>query len=150
MKENVFQVYSDNKFLDEYKRVARDMLHLQFPLLSYDEINVALDWSISKRMKDVPIKVDNNYKNQTIDSTLLDIANYILTRQPIITGYGVMFKRHGEVPNPIYTMVDNFIKTRKIHKKEMFKYPKGSEMFERYNLFQALDRFCPVEEQFSI
>lgn len=150
MKENVYQMYSDNKYLDNYKSVAGDMLQLYFPLLSKDEINVALDWSISKRLQDTPVQVDNNYKRQTIDTTLLEMAKYIMDRQPIITAYGVMFKRHGEVPNPIYEMVDNFIKTRKLHKKEMFKYPKGSEMFEKFNLLQALDRFCPAGRRLSV
>ena len=50
MKENVYQMYSDNKYLDTYKSVAGDMLQLYFPLLSKDEISVALDWSISKRL----------------------------------------------------------------------------------------------------
>lgn len=133
-----FNNYQQNTLIDNYKGVARDMLKLQFPLLGMDEIEAALDWSISNRLTDHPIKVDNNYKNQTVDMTLLSIAKYILDRQPIITSYGVMFKRHGEVPNPIYNLIDGFINNRKRLKKEMFKFPKGSEEFEKYNLLQLL------------
>lgn len=133
-----FNNYQQNPLIDNYKGVARDMLKLQFPLLGMDEIEAALDWSISNRLTDHPIKVDNNYKNQTVDMTLLSVAKYILDRQPIITSYGVMFKRHGEVPNPIYNLIDGFINNRKRLKKEMFKFPKGSEEFEKYNLLQLL------------
>ena len=132
------KTYQDNPLLDNYKSVARDLLKLQFPLLSMDEIETALDWSISKRLTDHPIQVNNNYKNQTVDMTLLEVARYILDREPIITSYGVMFKRHGEVPNPLYNLIDGFIKNRKLLKKEMFKYPKSSEMYERFNLLQLL------------
>ena len=51
-----------------------------------------------------------------------------------------MFKRHGDVPNPMGRVIQSFLDLRKSHKKEMFKYPKGSEMFERFNLLQALDK----------
>ena len=126
--------------LMNYKEVVLDMLRFQFPLLSRQEIEMAVEWSIGKRMKDHPVKIDNNYKKQTVDSTILQLTEYIMERNPIITSYGVMFKRHGEIPNPIYSLVDGFIQARDKDKKEMFKYPKGSELFERYNLLQLLDK----------
>lgn len=135
-----FRAYQENSFIDKYKEVARDVVKMHFPLLAMQEIDAAIDWSISKRFTDHPIKVDNNYKKQTIDTTLAGIAQYILDRQPIITSYGVMFKRHGEVPNPVYDLIDSFINNRKKLKKEMFKYPKGSEQFEKYNLLQLLSK----------
>lgn len=136
--QGLFKTYQPNLFIDKYKEVARDVVKMHYPLLSMDEIDCAIDWSISRHFTDHPVKVDNNYKKQTIDMTLAGVAQYILDRQPIITSYGVMFKRHGEVPNPIYELIDGFINNRKKLKKEMFKYPKGSEQFEKYNLLQLL------------
>jgi hypothetical protein len=131
---------NNNPFIGNYKAVATDMLKLVFPGLGIDEIDMALDWSIGNRLQDHRVKVDNNYTHKSVDMTLLDLTRYIEERQPIITTYGVMYKRHGVVPNPIYNLVDGFIKTRKLHKKEMFKYPKGSEDFEKFNLLQLLDK----------
>lgn len=133
-----FKNYPDNPLIGNYKAVARDMLKLQFPLLGMDEIDSAIDWSISNRLTDHNVQVNNNYKNQTVDMTLLEVARYILDREPIITSYGVMFKRHGEVPNPLYNLIDGFIKNRKALKKEMFRYPKGSSDYEKFNLLQLL------------
>ena len=133
-----FKNYPDNPLIGNYKAVARDMLKLQFPLLGMDEIDSAIDWSISNRLTDHNVQVNNNYKNQTVDMTLLEVARYILDREPIITSYGVMFKRHGEVPNPLYNLIDGFIKNRKLLKKEMFRYPKGSSDYEKFNLLQLL------------
>lgn len=130
--------YPDSSVLYNYKTVARDLLHLSFPSLSFGEISAAIDYSISKHFKDTPVVIDNNYKKRQVNMTLQTLSDYIIQKEPIITSYGVMFKRHGEVPNPLYNMIDGFINGRKAMKKEMFKYPKGSEMFEKYNLLQLL------------
>lgn len=133
-----FAQYPEVESLNEYKRICMDMLHLNFPLLSENELSCAIDYSISKHFKDTPVTVNNNYMNRTINSTLSYMTDYIISREPIITSYGVLFKRHGEVPNPLYDMIDGFINDRKSMKKLMFKYPKGSEDFEKYNLLQLL------------
>jgi len=133
-----FANYPESITIANYKKIATKMLRFGFPLLTEAEIAMAVDYSISKHFADTSAKVNNNYKNRTIDMTLLEISDYILTRQPITTSYGVLFNRHGVVPNPLYHVLDSFISSRKVLKKEMFKYPKGSEMFEKYNLLQLL------------
>lgn len=133
-----FAVYSENAAITQYKNIVMNMLHLSFPLLSEMELAAAIDDSISRHLKDTPIQLDNNYKKKRIDNTLLAMTDYIITRQPITTPYGVMFSRHGTVPNPLNEMLSRFLSDRNLMKKEMFKYPKGSENFEKYNLLQLL------------
>lgn len=130
--------YPESQVIANYKKIMMDMLHLNFPLLSETELAAAIDDSISNHFKDTDITVDNNYKKINIDMTLRGLADYIISKEPIITSYGVLFNRHGVVPNPLYNMIDGFINGRKAMKKEMFKYPKGSEDFEKYNLLQLL------------
>lgn len=133
-----FATYKESSTITNYKKIMMDMLHLSFPLLSEMELAAAIDDSISRHFRDTDVVVDNNYKKATISMTLLEVADYIISKEPIITSYGVMFNRHGVVPNPLYSMIDGFIADRKAMKKEMFKYPKGSESFEKYNLLQLL------------
>ena len=133
-----FANYPESPVFTNYKNIAMKMLRYNFPLLSESELAAAIDYSISKHFKDTDVKIDNNYKKKTIDMTLLQVADYIISREPIITSYGVLFNRHGVVPNPLYDVLDGFISSRKVLKKEMFKYPKGSELFEKYNLLQLL------------
>lgn len=133
-----FAKYEENPVITNYKKVAMDMLHLNFPLAQEWELAAAIDASISNHIRDTNITIDNNYKKRTINQTLLGMARYIIEKEPIITSYGVLYSRHGTVPNPLYNMIDGFINGRKAMKKEMFKYPKGSEEFEKYNLLQLL------------
>ena len=133
-----FAKYDPSPIVDKYKQVAISMLRYNFPLLTEAELAAAVDNSISNHLQQTPARINNNYKNRTVEMTVQKIADYIISREPITTSYGVLFNRHGVVPNPLYGVIDGFIKSRKVLKKEMFKYPKGSEMFEKYNLLQLL------------
>lgn len=129
-----------NLFIKKYKKEALDMLHISFPQLTHNELEYIVDQSILNRVQDHPVEIDNNYKKIKVDSTLLEMANYIMDKQPIITTRGVMFMRHGSMPNPIYNMIDGFITGRKKVKKKMFEYPKGSPEFTKLNLIQLLHK----------
>ena len=97
-------------------------------------------YSIMKRFKNAPIELVNSYKNQKMDSTVADLLDYVLKCEPIITPSGVMFKKHDQEINPINDMIQKFLKLRGIHKDEMFKYKKGEEKYNQFNLLQLLDK----------
>ena len=124
----------------EYINVMVDGLKHSFPLLYEQELRQAITWSILKRYHNGPATLNNNYSHQRFDGTVLDIINYIERLEPIITSSGVLFKKHKEADNPLSRMIMGFIRKRKEYKKEMFKYPKGSEQFARYNLAQLLEK----------
>ena len=121
-----------------YKQFFFEMMRFNFPNLSYQELDDVMNWSINKRIHNTPLKLQNSYKNTEMDSSVLDMIEYILDQEPIMTPSGVLFKKHNESKNPINKMIQGFLKTRKVYKKEMFKYPKGSANFEKYNLLQLL------------
>lgn len=128
------------KVIQEYEQVMVDGLRHSFPLLNECELREAIQYSITNRLENKPAYLENNYTKQKINGTVLDILNYIQSLEPIVTSSGVLFKKHKEADNPLSRMIMGFIKQRKVYKKEMFKYPKGSELFNRFNLFQLLEK----------
>ena len=131
-----------NRYLKEYKDTFRRLIPLTIPSLMDDEIERAVDYSIGKRFQDNEMTLHNNYKHIKIQTSLADFTNYIMDKKPIMTPYGVLFSRHGAVPNPLYDMVDDFVATRGRFKDKMFEAfdAKKYEEANRYNLLQRVAR----------
>ena len=120
----------------KYKDILKRMTKISYPELQDNEIEQALNQAIIDNSMDYDVTIDNNYTKKKIDMTVYDMLEWIQTKEPICTSYGVLFKKHGAVPNPLTKMIEMFMDNRAINKKKMFKYPKGSEEFEKYNLLQ--------------
>ena len=134
-----FEILSEkNIAIKNYVDTTIDLLQLVFPNLTYTELKYAVDRSVAENIKYHPAEIDNSYKKTKIATNLPELAHYILSREPIMTTYGTLFTKHADTPHPLYKMVDSFIWDRDKNKKEMFKYPKGSADYEKYNLLQLL------------
>lgn len=151
-------VITESPTLVKYKETMRQCIRLYYPDGSDTDINEAIDYSIQKRLYNANAKITNSYKRYKVTKTddhgnqyqeyveptqnisLLALSDYIISREPIVTAFGTMFKHHGTVPNPLMDVVQSFLDNRTKHKKQMFQYPKGSEQFEKYNLLQSLDK----------
>lgn len=126
-----------NKYIKEITKIMRSI----YPQATSEELQNAINYSFAGKMKNSEVVINNIYKDTTIDTTLLDTIEYIISKEPIITPYGVMFKRHDQEENYLINLtVKKFLNERNINKAEMFKYPKGSEMFNKYNLLQLLNK----------
>ena len=125
-----------NRGLTIYKTEMKEALRLSFPRLFEADIDAAVDYSIAKRFSDTPVRLENNYTHNEQSTTLYNVLNYIIEREPIVTVSGVLFKKHGTCPNPYVDLIQEFLTKRAEYKGMMLKYPKGSEMYEKYNLLQ--------------
>lgn len=126
--------------LQKYKDITKRLLKMSFPSMSESDFDAAIDYSISKRLNNTPANIFNNYKHQRVESTLVEIADYIYSREPILTAYGVMFRKHKEQQEPLLKVIQSFLDNRTKDKKIMFSYEKGSEDYEHWNLIQLLDK----------
>ena len=66
--------------IDKYKQTTKQILKLSFPQMAESDFDEAINYSIQKRYKEQPAQIVNNYKNTALDSTLLEIADYIYSR----------------------------------------------------------------------
>lgn len=113
-------------------------MKILMPELSDKELDRAIEWSMNRRIRDHQVEIDDNYHNQRTNINLIKLYEYIQERKPILTSYGCLFSRHGERPNPLYEMIQEFADRRNNFKKKMLQYPKGSEEYNRYNLNQLV------------
>lgn len=126
--------------LEKYKETLINTIQLYYPV-SREELSPIVDYSINKRYKESPVIIENSYTKESDNNfTLLALTDWIMSKEPIITANGVMFKKHSEVPNPLAIVIQQFLDARSMHKKQMFKFPKGTEDFEKYNLMQSLTK----------
>lgn len=132
-KELAFKDYRDMMF-----RIMR----LIIPTLGDNELNRAIDYSINKRAYNAQVEIQDSYRGEAFNkkSQIIQTVNYIITRKPILTSFGCMFTQHGETPNPMYKLIQEFADTRDMYKKEMFKYDKGTELYNKYNMLQSLSK----------
>lgn len=128
--------------LSMYQNEIVRTLKRLYPHMSQHELCKAVEYSINKRYAEQNCRLNNNYTKQELQTTLLAMADYISAKEPICTAYGVLFKKHGEVPNPLNDLIKSFMDGRDINKKIMFKYLDALdyENYEKYNLAQLLDK----------
>ena len=126
--------------LDKYKQSMKEILSIYFGDKYMDEFDDILNYSIEKRLYNAECQVNNTYTHEVTNMNILRLADYINKKQPIVTAYGTMFMKHADCPNPMAFVLRDFLALRSKYKKEMYKYPKGSEDFEKYNLLQQLSK----------
>lgn len=86
-----------------------------------DDVEKILDKMIQKRLQNPVIEMDNNYTGEHKEASLISVFDWVLQKEPIISGNGTFYKNQHQAHNPIAQMLDNMLTTRKQLKKEMFK-----------------------------
>ena len=90
-----------------------------------------------KRMKNIPVKMHNNVTHEWLDTSMLDVFDWIDQRHPIITGNGTFFKQHSEYLAPEVVMLDGMETRRDTLKGRMLTLSKGTIEYENENTAQG-------------
>ena len=122
--------------LDRYQDKIIDMYCKAHPNLDRAMVASKVIEFTNERMKNIPCQLHNNITHDRIDTTVLDTFVWIENRQPIITGNGTFFKQHEEYLAPTVKMLEKLQVNRKVKKKEMYQYPKGSVEYNNRNVGQ--------------
>lgn len=136
MEQNLLECVPVKKYRD----IMVESLQSHFPRLKPKEIDAAVLWAMHNNHKIPKAVLDNNYTMHTAEGTLLDVLQYIEKLKPIITSSGVLYRKHKEMDNPLSRMVQGFLKQRKVYKNQMKLQPKGSALYEKYNLLQQVEK----------
>lgn len=128
--------------IDFYRKDMINILIRLLPKLELSEIEEAVNYAVYQTYNagldkgTSSVSIYNNRSNTTSTTDLLTLSNSILDKKPIMTTQGVLFMRHGTQQNPFYNFVQYLLDKRDEAKKEMKKYPKGSEEYNKWNLKQ--------------
>ena len=116
----------------------REVLSLYYPNYSLSFLDSVIEEHILNKFQDSEAEIRNSYTKRNTETTLLAISDFIDKKKPTCTALGTLFKQHDQSINLMFETMQSFLDLRSIHKKEMFKYPKGSPEFDKFNLLQLL------------
>ena len=126
--------------VQHYKQMMLEGLHSSFPLLTDKQLSDAIEWAIDTHHQNHKASLNNNYTKQTIEGDVIDIMQFIDKQKPIVTSYGVLFKRYDESINLLAKMVRSFIDNRNQYKTTMKTYDRGTFLYNKYDLLQKLEK----------
>ena len=129
----------DSKFINEYKSEMISNMKQMNPQWDEDNIEKEIDKMIKENFQNPNVSLVNNYTGEQRDTTLLSVFDWVLERKPIIAGNGTFYKNQYEAENPIASMLDYFLTTRKKIKKEMFSIEdSGSREYKDKDMQQGI------------
>jgi len=128
-------------FLQSYKAKAINILEEKNNRpLTEKEINNLTNILRSRLKNDRKIRLINNDKNTSTTMLLLNLINWIYSGEPILTGYGVLYKNQRIAHSFSADMLIDLSKERNSEKKEMFKHINDEDktLFNLHYLIQIV------------
>lgn len=125
-----------SNIVDRYQDRILDMYMRTHPNVDRNMVSSLIQEFTDQRLRNIPCVMHNNVTHEKIETTMIDVFDWIRTRNPIISGNGTFFKQHAEYLAPVVKTLEKLQADRKKKKKEMYSYPKGSIEYTNANVQQ--------------
>ena len=132
----IYENAPKGEVFNNYKKDMFNILSHICAKLKPNEIIEGIEYSMSKRFTNHDVSINNTYTKKNVLMDFSQLANDLLAGKVIMTTSGVLFKKYNSVKNPFYNFIQYLADKRDEAKTEMKKYPKGSELYNKYNLQQ--------------
>ena len=123
--------------VDRYHEQICEMFMRTHPNVSRERVMQIIEQFTELNLKNIPCVMHNNIEHEELQTTVLDVFDWVETRQPIISGNGTFFKQHAECLSPTIKMLETLQTKRGDMKDEMYTHEKGSIMYINLNVGQG-------------
>lgn len=123
--------------VERYNQKVFDLYMQTHPNADKEKVSKLISDFSNRNLKNVPCKMHNNMTHEMSNTNIIQVTEWVESREPIITGVGSFFKQHEEYLSPSITMLETLMSDRGVIKSEMFKHPKGSIEYNNLNTSQG-------------
>lgn len=124
-----------NLFIERYVASMKDVMIKMNPDFDEGSIEEVIRDTISKKIQNPVVTLDNNYTHESRETNLLSVLNWVEGKKPIICGNAAFYKNQNDAINPTAVMLNNFAIQRSNYKKQMFSIEDSSS-----NEYKDFDR----------
>lgn len=113
---------------------------LMYPDLSKKDLKKFLNKVFDEKVQDKRLIMDNNYINKAVNTSILEIYEWIQATQPIIAGHGVFYRNQNQSVNPPAKMIQKFLALRKQFKDMLKVYKEGTYDYDKFDRLQLTEK----------
>lgn len=125
------------KFTQRYTDEMVEQLKLIYPRISESRIREVVAAKARQSIVNPPISLEGS------STTLLQFIDYVESTNPILSGFGTLYRQHGDMSSLLYVLVNDLIDLRKVAKAKKFEHINDEDktlcqMFETMQLTYKL------------
>lgn len=125
-----------SNIVDQYNDIVFQMYMTSHPNANPEKVKVLINNLTNTRFKDIPCVLHNNMTHEKLNTSIADVCSWIQQAQPIIAGNGTFLKQHEEYTSPIINFLETLQDMRKVAKKKMYTFKKGTVDYVNANTQQ--------------